>query len=254
MSRKAALSSSRGLGGGTPPSFWMEQRVWPLMHFLTPAALYWATRNAVVSILLIYVWESIEAAVYVLAGWRYVTVTKAGQPERELALDSLIGDPIMGALGIAVLAFADFTFHWPGLDDTSNTWPWWLRIAAFLTQSLPTLYFNLRHSNDPATLRVGALSYGGVYILGGALWYGIPLIGGDETARPTAALIAWLILAFVQTAQVALWPTSVISAEQDLWTGHSTPPGPLSAVWARTFAVGLIVGMAVLIAYATTAQ
>ena len=81
--------------------FWREPATFPFAHAVVPLALYFTTRNILLSLLLIYVWETIETLISLL--WPYF---------REKRLDSLLGDPLVGSLGIFAFAFLDEAFGW----------------------------------------------------------------------------------------------------------------------------------------------
>lgn len=204
-----------------------------MSHFLVPAALYFALRDPVASLLLMYVWESVELAVYMIFKGRYVMFAgRTDTTTRETAGDSLLGDPLMGATGIAVFFVADKAFSWPG-PLFSVLWPGTLRFFAFLTQAALSLAVDAQTRGGK---KIGAAIFGAGYILFAALFYGIPLarndtaFSGDPDARETraksAANLAFLLaLAAAQTLHVVL-------VRKDLQ--------PLRSVWLRVFALGIV--------------
>jgi len=238
-------------------SFWLERRAWPLSHFLVPSALYFALRDPVASLLLMYVWESVELAVYMLFRGRYVMF--AGNTDtttRETVADSLLGDPIMGGTGIALFYVADLVFSWPG-PQFRVLWPGTLRFFAFLAQALPSLAVDAQTQGGT---KIGAAVFGTLYVLFGALFYGIPLLRTDTTfaelpnAQETRSLAGanlgfLLALAFLQTAQVTLAQT----AQANGAARRKAPSAPRDSVWMRVFLFGVVSLLAVSVAGTGTA-
>jgi hypothetical protein len=69
--------------------FYKENKIWPFVHSVMPLALFFTSRNIVLSLLLIYVFETMEKTVSFFTPYF-----------KENAADSLIGDPVNGALAI----------------------------------------------------------------------------------------------------------------------------------------------------------
>jgi uncharacterized membrane protein YhaH (DUF805 family) len=79
--------SSEDVDVSTP--FYKENKIWPYVHAVTPLALFVATRDLTLSILLVYVFETAE-----------IIVSFSRPYFKENSPDSLIGDPLNGALTI----------------------------------------------------------------------------------------------------------------------------------------------------------
>jgi hypothetical protein len=136
------------------------------VHYILPAALYAASRNLFLSLWLVWAWESVE---HVLA---------LGFPSlAETWYDSLLGDPLQGSLSIASMYLAD------------AVWLWGESVVARVPLALRLLHFGIvavtsfgANSFAGASLRVGVLAYGALYVGSALLIYG----ANDDVA-------AWLV-------------------------------------------------------------
>ena len=198
--------------------FWLETTAWSLAHYLVYAALYWASRNLLLSLLLMYVWESIELAIYLLAGNRYaVFVGTAGTTERESVADSLIGDPLIGGLGIATFALAD-AFVAPLPVCCAHTWQ---RAAVFLLQAASLFCIDWRTRTG---VRYGVAISLTAYTVIGAIAYGLD----------SALVLLWLGVAIVQGILVFVTPAP-----------NTNNQNALRAVWLRVWTLGIVVAFGV---------
>jgi len=177
-------------------AFWREDSVYPFVHAVIPAALYFATRNATLSLLLMYVWETLELTLALL-----VSSSTFG----ESAADALIGDPLVGALGIGALALADVAFGWAPL--VRATAPLWLRLLAsayIAVLSLGFFFLSAQQVDSFSSPLIAA--YGVAIVVIGALMYVTAL----RTAEFVEPLAWWLgLVALLALAGALPGPSSV---------------------------------------------
>lgn len=180
--------------------FWRERTAWPFVHAVLPLALYALSRNFVLALLLIYVWETIETAASIFI--KALTENK---------YDALIGDPIIGALAITTLFVLDCAFNWR--DAFCAAVPLGLRIGAFLVLWLVT---GLAFAYEP---RLHDMTWRVVWPAPAiALLYAATLLiffnrvvfraaSADEVAAGTSVLV-WLLLMALLAAAATLAPPS----------------------------------------------
>ena len=92
--------------------FYLEQKRWPFAHAISNIALYQATRDPVLSLLLAYVWETLEF----LLSLRFKFM-------KETMGDKMVGDIGVGFLSIWAFWVIDKTF---GFDEfaLAHISPW----------------------------------------------------------------------------------------------------------------------------------
>ena len=96
--------------------FYEERALWSFAHATCALALYIASRNIVLSLLLMFVWESYEAIAS-----RYVVFFL------EDIGDSLIGDPLVGALAIFTAWLIGQATGWDAIAlEEAGFWRRWL--------------------------------------------------------------------------------------------------------------------------------
>lgn len=180
--------------------FLRERTAWPFVHAIIPLALYAVSRNLTLSLLLIYVWESLET-IFSLFGSLF----------SENKTDSLIGDPIVGSLAIFTLYVLDCTFGWRTVFCDSV--PLALRLGAFAVLGLiSALAFAYKPHNFNLTcsfvwvVPVMALLYAATILV-----FFNRIIFRPQTAAEMEAgtsTLVWLLLAGVFTAAATLSPPS----------------------------------------------
>lgn len=175
-------------------AFWREDSVYPFVHATLPAALYFATRHALLALLLMYVWESVEAALAL-----YVS----GDTFGESVADSLIGDPLVGALGIGALALLDAACGWSALVVDATTLG--ARLLVFVYVAAPALALFTLGAERVARMRTLLIAaYGATIVLVGLLMYA-PVL-----AQVGAPLAVWLgLVALLALAGALRAPSSV---------------------------------------------
>jgi len=176
--------------------FWRENSVYPFVHSVVPAALYFATRRVALALLLMYVWETVEATLALVA-------SRATFGEH--AADSLIGDPLVGALGIGALALLDAAYGWAAA--VCDATPLATRLLAFAYIAGLSLAFFPLGAERVVRLRPRLVAaYGVAIVLIGALMYA-PALRAPHVA---AAVAAWLALVAALTLAGAVSrPSSV---------------------------------------------
>lgn len=177
-------------------AFWRDNSVYPFVHAVLPAALYFATRNALLSLLLMYVWETIEAT---------LALAISRQTFGESAADSLIGDPLVGTLGIGALALLDAAYGW--VDVVKRAAPLWLRLLAFAyVASVSLAFFALSAEQVERSRPLLVTAYGASIVVIGLLMYAVAL----RSARFGQPLGAWLgLVALLALAAALPGPSSV---------------------------------------------
>jgi hypothetical protein len=127
-----------------------KREIWVLQHFLNPFLLYMVTQNAWLSLLAIYVWESVEVLELTLCSGSTclsgsdTPVTCAEVPG--FVTDNLIGDVSQGVLGIftammlrILLDIPDWSPSYRSLQPYNAVWFWWKRVIFWLALFLPSL-------------------------------------------------------------------------------------------------------------------
>lgn len=141
--------------------YWVEERAaWPVSHLLVPATLYFVLRRPLSSWLLDYIWETIEAAIFFLLARNALIV---GSPDTasaaESVTDSIVGDPIMGFIGIGTMATFDVA---AGTGHAHCAYDWRARLIAFAVSAASSFAIDWRTEGGA---RVGVLLYGVVTLL-----------------------------------------------------------------------------------------
>lgn len=132
--------------------FYEERAPWPFVHATVPLLLYFVTRNATLSLLLLFFWETLETV-----------LSFASDFFVEEKPNSLIGDPLVGALTIMGFFFLDIAFRWRE-PFTMSVSPW-LRFATFATVGLASAIVIIDGDGDSGSwLSVGLLIFGLVYL------------------------------------------------------------------------------------------
>ncbi len=127
-----------------------KREIWVLQHFLNPFLLYTVTQNAWLSLLAIYIWESIEALeLTACSGTTCLSGdnTPVSCPEvAGFVTDNLLGDVTQGIWGILtamllriVLDIPDWSPSMRSLQQHDATWLWWKRVVFFVALFLPSL-------------------------------------------------------------------------------------------------------------------
>lgn len=187
------------------PPFTSEEKIWPYVHTLVPAALYIATRRPILSLLIMYVSESLEAIfrnVYHVF-WEDVN-------------DALISDPLIGALAILLFWLLDQT---TGADIAFRRLvsPW-LRFFAFVLVVVATPVANVL---DGARVHWGALAYYAIYLFVALVFYHRLLLSASRGALEwTAAqsIVVWLVLTLVYTLVALPNPNGALGDIGSLFT------------------------------------
>lgn len=180
--------------------FLRERTAWPFVHAVVPLALYAVSRNLALSLLLIYVWESFEAL-----GLFFSDIFS------ESKTNSLIGDPLVGALAIFSLYAMDCAFGWS--EPFCATVPLGLRLGAFAVLSLANAFafaytpriHNLSWSLVWAAPLIAAL-YAGTLLI----FFNRVLFRPQSDAERSAgtSVLVWLLLALFYASAATLSPPS----------------------------------------------
>lgn len=194
------------------PIFYEERAPWPFVHATAPLLLYFVTRNLTLSLLLIFLWETLETLLSLM--FNFFSEQKP---------NSLIGDPLVGALTILGFFFLDVAFGWRR-PFTMSVSPW-LRFAAFLTIGVASSIVIVDGDGDAGSwLSVGLLIFGIVYI-GLVLAFFNRIIFRYRTAdERRAGHSALMLIAVVALLLVAAAP-------------RFSPTSPLSSVFLRVVVV-----------------
>jgi len=180
--------------------FVRERTAWPFVHAVMPLALYAVSRNLTLSLLLIYVWESFEALGSLFSG--IFTENKT---------NSLLGDPLVGALAIFTLYAFDCAFGWS--EPFCTTVPLGLRLGAFVVLGLASSFA------FAYTPRINNLSWSLVWVvpLIAALYAGTLLLffnrvlfrpQNDAESDAGVSVVVWLLLALFYALSATLSPPS----------------------------------------------
>lgn len=198
--------------------FWQENSAWPVVHYAMPMLLYFALRTARVryaalwALLLMYFFETLEAIGAVFADFGLA----------ESHANSLIGDPLIGALGIVTFLLLDTAFGWADYDKP----PVVPRLAIFLqfsTTAISTVTANLFVTGDRLAIRTGLLIFLFVLLTTLSAFYGSFCV----YYRSVESLLRVGTFMILATAQVAV----ALPLLAD---------GTASVFW-RVLAVGLVV-------------
>jgi hypothetical protein len=170
------------MGDPTLVPFYLEQSSWPFVHAVVPLALYFATRDIVLTLLLIYVWESLEFLLSRVVVWL-----------RESIWDKVIGDPMIGALSVLVFWILDEATGWDDVfrSQVGGTRRFFGFLLVWLPSSLVLLDRRRAGVDRWYTPVLGAPLYALVYI-------GLALAIYSPYLRPFDAVgqsvLAWLTL------------------------------------------------------------
>lgn len=163
-------------------AFYKEQTRWPFVHAVVALALYFALRNLVLTFLLLYVWESFE--VLIAAAYNYFSEGKT---------DSLLGDPLIGALSAFAFWILDQTTGWD--DVFHDSVGGWRRFLCFALIAVPSALVE-KDKSDVRIRRphIGTLLYTLYYIVVAVIFY----IGiFDEPVAVGQSVLAWLTIVFI---------------------------------------------------------
>lgn len=192
--------------------FAQESAVFPLVHAVTPLAFYMCTRNFLLSITAMYVWEQME-----------LLLSGAFASLAETCSDSLVGDPIIGFFGMLPFVLLDWV---TGFDVVfrrhANVW---LRVLAFVGIGIATL---IPVHLETSTVYWGIAVFIPTYILVALLAFKDLVFYTGPNAEVQYAgisVIIWLI-AVLTHGIVALIKTPADSL--------------YSSSWMRTFLLSLI--------------
>jgi len=178
--------------------FLHERSAWPFVHAVLPLALYATLRNAVLALLLIYVWETLETLLSLFL--RSFTENKT---------DSLLGDPLVGALAIATLYTLDSAFGWQSavLATTSLA----ARLGAFAVLGAVSALgfaFRPRASNLSWSLVWVVPLISALYAATLLVFYNRVLFRARTDAESDAgtSVVVWLLLVFAYATAATLSP------------------------------------------------
>jgi len=158
------------------------------------AKLYIATRDWKLSILLMYIWESVEFGI----------VSQFTDKFSEMIDDSLLGDPIIGITIILALYFIDYHTGWD--IDFRKTVPNWIRFIEFITTGFVLTILGTINDHSAAIV----LAIGVAYIAITLIFYGYylfketierQLVAMQREAKKSVAL--WLGIVIILMAVVA---------------------------------------------------
>ena len=162
-------------------SFWLDQEAWPVAHVLVPAALYVALGRFWLCIALIYLYETVEWILAQLIHWNVLNEPRPG--------DTILGDPLMGMLGIGFVAQLIFVFRQQKMFVALSFWP---RALVFILQAGTSVAIDLHFG----AFRYGLIIFGTVYLLSGALGYYFMLRHNKSTSNRTIeCVVGWLLFA-----------------------------------------------------------
>jgi hypothetical protein len=167
------------------PDFWKERDPWPYAHAIVPLTLYAMSREYLFSLLLIYVWESAEALIGLFAPYY-----------DENKYNSLISDPLVGALAITTLFLLDCATGWG--DAFCETTSVVSRVIVFVLVGVGStvLLIDRNAERDGETINRGVvvLAIGAVFV--GAIVFGVQLSSqtGDATVLATQSLMVWVVI------------------------------------------------------------
>lgn len=177
-----------------------ERTAWPFVHAVLPLALYAVSRNLALSLLLIYVWESLEAI-----GSLFTRTLTESKP------NALISDPLVGALAIFALYVLDCAFGWG--ESFCESVPLGLRLGAFAVLALfngLAFFYTPRVQTSTWTLvwpvPVIALLYAAALLI----FFNRAIFRpqSDAEADAGASVLVWLLLASFFAMAATLSPPS----------------------------------------------
>lgn len=117
-------------------TFFREDSIWPYVHCLINGSLYYNVRSWRLSLLLMYIWETLE----------YAVVSQFSDKFSEAKDDSLVGDPIVGFLIITALFIADVILG--GKTAFIRTVPAYIRFLCFVTHGIMATVVGFFNSNS----------------------------------------------------------------------------------------------------------
>lgn len=126
-------------GDAARVAVWLcENRLWPVVHTIFPFILYLYIRDFKFSLLLVYLFETLEALFEVFGSGDIIDVGK------ETTGDHLIGDPGMGFLGILIgmvwVRIFDYKYHNMTPFYKGSELAWFYYFIQFITLALPTSF------------------------------------------------------------------------------------------------------------------
>lgn len=190
------------------PNFWKERDPWPYAHAIVPLTLYAMSRQYLFSLLLIYVWESVEALIGLLAPYY-----------DENKYNSLISDPIVGALAITTLFLLDCATGWG--DAFCEAVSLGLRVLVFVVVGLGSTVLLIDRHADRDGKR---LNEGVVWLaLGTALFGGIVLSLGlrgqtsDASILAAQAIAVWVVIVLFLAIFIAPRPSAAAPLTSTFW-------------------------------------
>ena len=161
----------------TKRRFWREDSPWPFVHAVVPLAVYVSLRHLLVSLLLIYVWETVETLLGIVLPFF-----------KEPKLNSLVSDPLVGTASILV-----FVAFEAALDNQAE-----FLAAASATRRItalvligalsPLAALGDRTETKRWSLRYGALLYALLYFIVVIVAYA----GVASSVR--SSLVVWITL------------------------------------------------------------
>jgi len=189
--------------------FWREESPYPFAHFVLPLALYGAVRNVLLTMLLVYVWESVEQLLARTGYARY-----AGEQWD----DSWFGDIVLGLLAAGTFAVADSTYGWREAVQMMGP-PLWLRVVGYLAIVLASVM--VRWQCGGTWVRWQLLLFTAVYAAV-TLAVFAPYWNAGAGAGPLirASTLAWLAVALV----AMLISLPVLPAKYQLAPVYAAPP------------------------------
>lgn len=207
--------------------FWREESVFPALHYVVPLLLYQATRNALLTIVIVYAWETVEQTA-ARHGYRHL----AGEQWD----DSWIGDILMGALPACTFALLDDVYGWREAVTGTAGPPLALRVLLYVAVAVASLFL---HRWQPSRtwrpeLVVFALAYAGL---------GLAVFAPFWASHGPGAAIRASTLAWLAGAGLAM-AVSVPRMPVDGKTGGAAIRGTSSYI--RVFVAGLLLLIAAL--------
>jgi len=167
------------------PPFYEEQSMWPFAHATCMLALYIASRNIVLSLLLMFAWETYE----VIAS-KYIVffVEDIG--------DALIGDPLVGALAVFTAWMIDQATGWDDIArEEVGLWRRWICIAiiALLNTAIGYVFRVFEHGNNNLLVTRAAVIFSVLLqVITIFAFYGTLL---DSQLGPN--IVWWLLVVFI---------------------------------------------------------
>ncbi len=212
-----------------PQPFWQEQTPWPYIHYVIALALYVALRNAFVTVLLLYVWESFEQL--------FVRINVLRNFEREHWDDAWIGDPMMGKLAVLAFAVLDSTFDWRRNFVAFNRPPFIVRAAVFGVQLAVAFWAGSEQVRQERQRRSGSDSNPHVFVMLHIVVYVAAAYAGYAPY--------WDLSDSMTYMPTIVWSGIAALAALVAVPGRSTTPR--CAVYKRVFLFGLAVLLAALV-------